>query len=74
MALGPSVTLYYADQGNTSERPSQMVETHGFDLREVKLGQAKRGFVLLPRRWVVERNLVGGRATSAWPAITDASP
>ena len=29
---------------------------HGIDLVVVKLAQAKRGFVLLPRRWVVERS------------------
>ena len=29
---------------------------HGIQLEVVKLAQAKRGFVLLPRRWVVERS------------------
>jgi transposase len=29
---------------------------HGIQLAVVKLPQAKRGFVLLPRRWVVERS------------------
>ena len=33
-------------------RPPQ----HGIELAVVKLPEAKRGFVLLPRRWVVERN------------------
>ena len=28
---------------------------HGIALEVVKLPEAKRGFVLLPRRWVVER-------------------
>jgi len=29
---------------------------HGIRLEVVKLNEAKRGFVLLPRRWVVERS------------------
>ena len=29
---------------------------HGIELEVVKLPEAKRGFVLLPRRWVVERS------------------
>ncbi|WP_333710849.1 transposase, partial [Malikia spinosa] len=28
----------------------------GIELRVVKLPEAKKGFVLLPRRWVVERS------------------
>jgi transposase len=30
-------------------------EAHGVELIVAKLPQAKKGFVLLPRRWVVER-------------------
>jgi transposase len=30
-------------------------EEHGIRLEVIKLSEAKRGFVLLPRRWVVER-------------------
>ena len=29
---------------------------HGIELQVVKLAKAKKGFVLLPRRWVVERS------------------
>lgn len=57
VASGQSVTLAYADQGYTGDAPAQAAEAHGIDLHVVKLGQAKRGFVLLPRRWVVERSL-----------------
>jgi transposase len=56
-ASGQSVTLAYADQGYTGEVPAQAAEQHGIDLQVVKLGHTKRGFVLLPRRWVVERSL-----------------
>jgi transposase len=29
---------------------------HGIELQVVKLAKAKKGFVLLPKRWVVERS------------------
>lgn len=29
---------------------------HGIELQVVKLAEAKKGFVLLPKRWVVERS------------------
>ena len=57
VASGQSVTLAYADQGYTGEVPARAAEQHGIDLQVVKLGHTKRGFVLLPRRWVVERSL-----------------
>lgn len=34
----------------------QAATTHGVQLEVVKLPHAKKGFVLLPRRWVVERS------------------
>lgn len=55
-ATGQTVTVAYVDQGYTGEAPRQAAEDHGIELRVVKLPQAKRGFVLLPRRWVVERD------------------
>ena len=54
-ATGESVELAYVDQGYTGERPATQEETHGMRLAVVKHEEAKRGFVLLPRRWVVER-------------------
>ena len=44
------------DQGYTGERPAEAASAHGIRLDVVKLPEAKRGFVLLPRRWVVERS------------------
>ena len=35
---------------------SAAAAAHGIRLHVVKLPEAKRGFVLLPRRWVVERS------------------
>jgi transposase len=54
---GETVELAYVDQGYTGEVPAQAAAAHGIQLEVVKLPEAKRGFVLLPRRWVVERSL-----------------
>ena len=51
-----SVELAYVDQGYTGEAAAQAAAKHGIQLEVVKHTQAKRGFVLLPRRWVVERS------------------
>ena len=53
---GQSVQIAYVDQGYTGDEPAQAAQQHGIALEVVKLQEAKRGFVLLPRRWVVERN------------------
>lgn len=55
-ATGDSVELAYVDQGYTGEQAEDDAEEHGIHLEVVKLPEAKRGFVLLPRRWVVERS------------------
>jgi transposase len=54
---GQSVELAYVDQGYTGEQPARDAKEHQIELSVVKLPEAKRGFVLLPRRWVVERSL-----------------
>jgi len=53
---GKSVQLAYVDQGYTGERPAEAATRQRIELSVVKLPEAKRGFVLLPRRWVVERS------------------
>ena len=55
-ATGETVTLAYVDQGYTGAPAAQAAAAHGIALEVVKLPEAKRGFVLLPRRWVVERD------------------
>ncbi len=50
------VGIAWVDQGYTGERAEQAAARHGIDLKVVKLPEAKRGFILLPRRWVVERS------------------
>lgn len=53
---GNNVELAYVDQGYTGDTARQAAQAHGIELEVVKHTQAKRGFVLLPRRWVVERS------------------
>jgi len=55
-ATGDSVELAYVDQGYTGEAAAEAAAAEGIALHVVKLPEAKRGFVLLPRRWVVERS------------------
>jgi len=55
-ATGTSVKLAYVDQGYDGEKSAEIAREHGIELEVVKLPDAKRGFVLLPRRWVVERS------------------
>ena len=60
-ATGGNVELAYVDEGYTGDRPAEAAAAHGIKLEVVSLPEAKRGFVLQPRRWVVER-------TFAWMA------
>jgi transposase len=53
---GETVEIAFVDQGYTGENAAEAAEEHGIKLEVVKLPTAKRGFVLLPRRWVVERS------------------
>ncbi len=55
-ATGQSVAVAFVDQGYTGQQPAQDAAAHGIRLEVVKLPEVKRGFVLLPRRWVVERD------------------
>jgi transposase InsO family protein/transposase len=53
---GGHVEVAFADQGYTGEEPAAQAAEQGVRLVVVKLEEAKRGFVWLPRRWVVERS------------------
>ena len=55
-ATGENVEVAFVDQGYTGETPAAAAREHGIELEVVKVPEAKRGFVLLPRRWVVERS------------------
>ena len=52
---GQTVEVVFVDQGYTGMQAEQAAAHEGIRLEVVKLAAAKRGFVLLPRRWVVER-------------------
>lgn len=55
-ATGDRVEIAFVDQGYTGTAPAAAAHAHGIQLQVVKLPDLKRGFVLLPRRWVVERS------------------
>lgn len=61
LATKNSVTKAIVDQGYTGPKPRQAAAKHGIELEVVKVEGVKGGFVLIPRRWVVER-------TYAWAA------
>ena len=64
-ATGESVELAYVDQGYTGETAEEEAKAYGIQLEVVKLSEAKKGFVLLPRRWVVERSFGWAAEVSA---------
>ena len=53
---GGHVDVAFVDQGYTGEQPKRDAQVSGIELVVVKVDEAKKGFVLLPRRWVVERS------------------
>jgi transposase len=53
---GETVEVAFVDQGYTGDAPAEAAAAQGIRLEVVKLPAAKRGFVLLPRRWVIERS------------------
>jgi transposase len=55
-ATGEMVEVAFVDQGYTGDQAADDAAAHGIHLHVVKLPTTKRGFVLLPRRWVVERS------------------
>jgi transposase len=55
-ATGDAVEVAWVDQGYTGPEPEADAAAHGIRLAVVKTPEARRGFVLLPRRWVVERS------------------
>ena len=58
---GDAVAMAFVDQGYTGAQAAQDAAAHPMHLEVVKLPEAKKGFVLLPKRWVVERS-------NAWAA------
>jgi transposase len=54
--MGDTVEVAFVDQGYTGEHLAQAAQAHGIQLVVVRLPGVKKGFVLLPRRWVSERS------------------
>ena len=52
-----NIEVAFVDQGYMGDEPAEAAQQQGLRLEVVNLDEAKRGFVLLPRRWVVERSL-----------------
>jgi transposase len=55
-ATGDAVEIAFVEQSYTGDAPAQVAAELGIHLEVVKLPEAKKGFILLPRRWVVERS------------------
>ena len=55
-ATGEHVEVAFVDQGDTGAEPAAAAHAEGIELQVVKLPTARHGFVLLPKRWVVERS------------------
>lgn len=53
---GQTVKVAFVDQADTGTEPAQAARDEGIELQVITLSEAKKGFVLLPRRWVVERS------------------
>jgi transposase len=53
---GDHLELAYVDQGYTGQAAEEAAASHGNPVGGYQTYRGKRGFVLLPRRWVVERS------------------
>ena len=71
---GEPVAVAFGEPGDTGEQPVPDAAAQGLHLAGVKLPEAARGVVLVPRRWVVERRVAWtahfrrlSRADERWP-------
>lgn len=55
-ATGATIEVVFADQGYTGKTAASDAAEMGVELVVVKRPEGEKGFVLLPRRWVVERS------------------
>ena len=51
-----AVQKVFADGGYTGDKAAQAAKENGVELEIVKLSEAVRGFVVLPKRGIVERS------------------
>ena len=50
------VELAFVDQGYTGQQVIDDAASQGLKIQVIKLSEVKKGFVLLPVRWVIERS------------------
>jgi transposase len=55
-ATGNHIEIAFVDAGYTGQQAADDAAAEGIELCVVKLDHVKQGFVLLPKRWVVERS------------------
>ena len=65
---GNSVEVGYVDQGYTGDNAEAQALAWGIQLEVIKLPEAKKGFVLLPKRWVHTRVNAVVERSFAWAA------
>ena len=53
---GQTVQLGFVDKGYTGEDAEYATAVHGISLQVIKKPAGQTGFVVLPRRWVVQRS------------------
>lgn len=74
-ATGNTIELAYVDQGYTGADAEAAAGGWGIRLEVVKMPEARKGFVLLPRRWVgSSARLPGSPAFGGWSRIMSAYP
>ena len=56
VVTGNSVELLYADGGYSGENAAKAAQEQGVRLQIIKVPDAVRGFVVLPKQWIVERS------------------
>ena len=69
-----SVNVAFADQGYQGEKPAEAAAAQGVDLIVIKLPEAKDGFVLLPKRWIVQRSFAWTTGFAVWSETMNATP
>ena len=68
-----TITLVWADGGYAGRLVAWAAAVLAVSVTIVKRSDDLRGFVVLPRRWVVERRSAGSTGTGAWSATTSGS-
>lgn len=73
--LHPFLLKLYADGGYQGPifQSAACKILRQIDVEIVKRSDKANGFAVLPKRWIVERTMLGSAAAAAWPRIGSAS-